>query len=69
MTFDFECPMIGSMAARLALDDTEDAAFLAEITTRRGFRALWPRLSLVDIGPLVGQRVSVSVRSMTSRKV
>jgi hypothetical protein len=57
----------GGAAAQLALDDTEDAA-LRRIKTRREFCASWQR-TLVDIGPLDRQPMSVSVRSMTSRKV
>ena len=58
----------GGAAAQLALDDTEDAALLAGDEDATGILHVVATVSLVDIGPL-DRTVSVSVRSMTSRKV
>ena len=57
----------GGAAAQLALDDTEDAASLAGDEDAAGILCVVTAISLVDIA--IAQPVSVSVRSMTSRKV
>jgi len=44
--------MMGSMAAQLALDDTEDAALLAGDEDATGILCVVAAVSLVDIGPL-----------------
>ena len=59
----------GRAATELALNDAEDAALLAGDEDTTGILRVVAAVSLVDIDPLDRTAVSVSVRSMTSRKV
>lgn len=59
----------GGKVAQFALDDTEDAALLTGEEDAAGFCASWPRYPLSAYARSIGQPVSVSVRSMTSRKL
>jgi hypothetical protein len=59
----------GGAAPQFALDDTDDAALLARGEDAARIGGIVAAVSLVDIGALISQPVSLSVASMTAPSV